>query len=298
MVVRCNVQNGAIANSYWDTQDKKYVVQGYSHQRQAYSSLRIIPYIYVKSDILVRYNETEKKYYTDLLVETDYSNYGSHTTNFNIGVKVTSESSINAIISFFADSIATPIKTASLSTTNEFVSFSIPLNDLTLGKHQIKVQVTVGGASDVAYATVTKIANEIPSILTNEIGNVAQPFTTTYQVYDDDGDSLNVKVKLDGAQIDSKTDVSQHTDIPLSVSSANFNALTYGNHSITIEATDGTNTSTSTIAFIKNSIPTVSLAVHDLGEVLQPTSVNVNYDSADGGAMVIKAYIDGKEIET
>ena len=141
------------------------------------------------------------------------------------------------------------------------------------------------------------MAESVPIIFTNAIGRVTTAFNTVYQVYDEDGDSINLVVRLDNTQIDSKTNAPQNTDITLSVSTSQFNALSYGNHNITIEATDGTNTSTATIVFTKNSVPTVSISNPQIGEVTEPFTVEVTANSADGDAVTIKAYIDGQEIQ-
>ena len=118
----------------------------------------------------------------------------------------------------------------------------------------------------------------------------------TYQVYDDDGDDLDVTIKLDGTTISTIHNAEQNVDLPLALTAQQFANINYGDHSIVIEVTDGVNTSTVTLPFTKNSVPTISLDVHELDVQLEPFSVEVTTNSADGENITVRAYIDNQEI--
>ena len=260
-----------------------------------------IPAIYLHGDeVPVRYDSEADKYYLDFSVETEYQDYGRHNKGFTVGLKINCSTNIgDTTVKVYADNGTTALATLTVSEFNQFVNVNIPnsaLSDLALGNHTLTLKTDTLGILSSANITFTKTADSVPTILSESIGHVSQPINTTYQVYEDDGDSIDVVIKLDGTQIQSITDAPQHSDIPLTLSVSQFSALAYGNHSIVIEATDGANTSTTELPFVKNSEPEIALNVHDLGEVIAPVSVVATYSNADGEEITITADIDGREI--
>ena len=289
-------------SSYSETKNRYHCqyTDAYYVGSEAYPEYTI-PVIYLAgNNVPVRIDLETNKYYLDFSVETQYQDYGKHNRGFTVKIKVNCGTAIDdTVVKAYIDNGETAVFTSTISEFNQFVDLTIPdsaLTSLGVGNHTIRFETDTCGILGSTSITYEKTVDSVPTILTNSIGNVVQAFSTTYQVYDDDGDNLDVIVKLNGTQIDSKTDVSQHTDISLSVTASQFSALNYGNHTIVIEVTDGINTATSTLPFVKNSVPAISLNIHDLGEVLQPVSVIATYSSADGDNITIKAYIDNQEI--
>jgi len=265
--------------------------------------LNVIPVVYVSSGLPVEYNPSTSKYYlADYGISTKYSDYGTHKKGFDFEIKIDSgDTTGTATVSAYIDNSTTAVKTFSVSTYNEFTSLTFNDNDLSslsLGNHTVSLKCDKDGAFASTSFVFQKSADTIPVILSNVIGHVVEVFTTTYQVYDEDGDDLDVTVKIDNVVVDTQTDVTQHVDLSYTITSALFTNLTYGNHTLTIEVTDGVNTTTDNIVFTKNSLPELTLNIHDLGEVTEPVSVVATYSSADGDEIAIKAYIDGQEITT
>ena len=130
----------------------------------------------------------------------------------------------------------------------------------------------------------------------DDIGRKTEAFATVYQVYDENGDNVDVTIKLDNTTIETISNAQQRVDLNLEITEQLFSTLDYGNHVLTIEATDGTYTTTKNIVFIKNSIPTVSMSALPSGLITRPFSVTVNYDNADGEEVTISADIDGVPI--
>lgn len=263
--------------------------------------LYTIPAIYLHGDeVPVRYDSEADKYYLDFSVETEYQDYGRHNKGFAVGLKINCSTNIgDTTVKVYADNGTTALATLTVSEFNQFVNVNIPnsaLSDLALGNHTLTLKTDTLGILGSANITFTKTTDSVPTILSESIGHVSQPINTTYQVYEDDGDSIDVVIKLDGTQIQSITDAPQHSDILLTLSVSQFSALAYGNHSIVIEATDGVNTSITELPFVKNSEPEIALNVHDLGEVIAPVSVVATYSNADGEEITITADIDGREI--
>lgn len=177
------------------------------------------------------------------------------------------------------------------------ITVNIPTNvfeALSIGQHTITITASDGIKTGTATPTFQRIEISAPVITCEDAGNVLNGFTTYYQVYDEDGGTVDVNIKLDGATISSATDVSQQVDIPITISDAQVTGLSYGAHSILITATDSDNyTSTRTINFNKKSTPYVAIVNPTIGDVTAPFDIVVNYNSPDGDEVTVKAVIDG-----
>ena len=177
------------------------------------------------------------------------------------------------------------------------ITVNIPANvfeALSIGQHTITITASDGIKTGTATPTFQRIEISAPVITCEDVGNVLNGFTTYYQVYDEDGGTVDVNIKLDGATISSATDVSQQADIPITISDAQVTGLSYGAHSILITATDSDNyTSTRTINFNKKSTPYVAIVNPTIGDVTAPFDIVVNYNSPDGDEVTVKAVIDG-----
>lgn len=177
------------------------------------------------------------------------------------------------------------------------ITVNIPANvfeALSIGQHTITITASDGIKTGTATPTFQRIEISAPVITCEDVGNVINGFTTYYQVYDEDGGTVDVNIKLNGATISSATDVSQQVDIPITISDAQVTGLSYGAHSILITATDSDNyTSTRTINFNKKSTPYVAIVNPTIGDVTAPFDIVVNYNSPDGDEVTVKAVIDG-----
>lgn len=268
--------------------------------QDAYASkLHFYPTIYVRgADIPVTYDAETQKYYLDYGFEVRYADYGKHKSGFDFEVKLSGStvSGVTTIKAYIDNALA---QTFEVETYNAYVTLRFSdavISALASEPHTVRLEASTYGISASDTFSFTKVAESVPVVLTNAIGHVAETFSTVYRVFDEDGDSLDVTIKLNGSVLNTYHDVEQNTDLTYSLPVATFNALVYGEHTLSISATDGTNIVTNDIRFTKNSIPSVVLQSHDLGEIVQPTSVNVDYSSADGDNITIKAYIDNQEI--
>ena len=257
----------------------------------------IVPVIYVNSNIPVTYNSG--KYQLDYNISTQYSDYGNHKAGFDVKVQISYSGSDETTIKAYVDDNVSAIKTFSVSQYNQYITLSFSdsdLEDLSLGAHQITLEATSGYLIADTSFVYNKVYSSVPNITSNSIGNVVSAFETSYQVYDEDGDNIDVSIKVDNSTVDTRINVEQSVDLTYSMSISTFSSLAYGTHTLTIEANDGTDTSIANIPFIKNSVPTVSLNVSHLGEVTELFSVEVTANSADGDNITLKAYIDNREI--
>ena len=261
-----------------------------------------LPVIYVRGeDAPVIYDAETDRYYLDYAFQVKYEDYGKHKAEFPFSVKIDGETlSGITTIKAYIDGSTEASATFEIETYNEYVNLTLPssvFSGLSKTAHTVLLKAETYGITATASFTFTKIEDSVPVIISNVIGHVAETFATTYQVYDEDEDSLDVAIKIDGNVVETQTDVSQRTDLTYTMPVATFNSLSYGNHTLSITASDGVNTTDTNIQFTKNSVPSISLNKTSLGEVVSPFSIEVTANSADGGAITIKAYIDGKEIE-
>lgn len=86
-----------------------------------------------------------------------------------------------------------------------------------------------------------------------DLGEKNEPFAVHYTVADEDGDSLTVTEKLDGVTTKTRNSVTSGTALTFEAAStaAEFQKILNGQHTITIEVNDGTETAAFTATFTK-----------------------------------------------
>ena len=98
----------------------------------------------------------------------------------------------------------------------------------------------------------TNTAPAINASSTN-LGKQNAPFNFAYTVTDADGDALNVTEKLDGKTAKTRTGVASGTALTFeqTASAAGFQKILNGNHTITVEVSDGKETVSTSATFTK-----------------------------------------------
>lgn len=152
------------------------------------------------------------------------------------------------------------------------------------------------GGSNIGWRPVLEILNAAPSILptSTEYGEKAGAFSIAYTVADEDGDTFNVSVKLDGTEIETHNgqSVGSYTlDL-----TGHWKALTKDMHTITITATDSNEESTTeTYTFVKtNSAPNAPTIVSPIENLRIENNGYIYYTPAkdpDGDTQTIKIEI-------
>lgn len=282
-----------VANSYYTTSSGStgvYVTDSSACGTYIYN---IVPIIFVNSNIPVTL--VDGKYYLAYGLSTPYSDYGSHKLGFDFVVNLNSGDGAQATLNVYAE--GNLIKTTTID-ANKDVTVTLEdseVSGLATGLQTITLTAIQNTVSATTSFTYTKAEDSAPNVLLKEIGSVTEAFTTTYQVYDDGGDSVDVTIKLNDTVIGNVTGAEQKVDLPITVTSEQFDALSYGEHTISVIATDGTNTTTKTETFIKCSQPSVSIQT-EVGTVTAPFSINVDISNNDGSTVTTKVYIDDKEV--
>ena len=95
------------------------------------------------------------------------------------------------------------------------------------------------------------------------LGEKKDKFSFTYVPHDEDGDSMSIVERLDGVAMKSRTGVASGTSLTFECASTDsgFREILNGEHVITIEVSDGTETATFTASFTK--------AVHEASIMLE-----------------------------
>lgn len=135
--------------------------------------------------------------------------------------------------------------------------------------------------SDGAY---TIVWNTPPRISTpsTDLGDRTKAFSTTFQVADDEGDTVSATINLDSTTIQTIASVTLGADNTISIDATTFRNLALGSHTISIIANDGTESVTKTISFQKVSGMGISGSDGDLGNKwMQPTITYQVYDDND-----------------
>lgn len=175
----------------------------------------------------------------------------------------------------------------------------IRLDDYSLGDHTITVTATdSSNASDSVTYYFTK-SNQAPSISGSDLdlGGVFKDVSVDYIVQDADGDSVEVKISLDGVvkQAFTKTSLGVRRTFNLPIKSVSL-----GRHRLVIEARDSQGaSSTRTYRFEKvNSAPVIS--GHDVNLGAKNTAFSYSYTVKDneGDKVKVVEKLNGSIIRT
>jgi len=217
-----------------------------------------------------------------------------HDSDFDISYRVTdSENDTTNIVFKIGNREIASVSDVDLDT---ILTQEILVNGLPAGQNTLTAIATDSQGNATTQTLVFNISTT-PVITADEISDKAEPFNVSFMVDDEDGDDLNVEVKLDATRIFTQVNAPHNTVINAPVSSTIFNNLTYGVHIVTIVVVDSNNvTATKELPFRKCSIPSVRIVTDIPHEIDGEFSFDVEYDNADGSEVTIKAYINGQEI--
>lgn len=176
--------------------------------------------------------------------------------------------------------------------------FIIPIKDYKLGKHSIEITATdINGAKSNRLYTFQKV-NSAPVISGEDknLGYKNTAFTYTYQIHDDEKDSVKVIEKLNGIVIRTLTNATLDTDLSITISDETIKDLEINTeNTIEIEASDGTATSFRRVTFVRNNMPPIiSDKDKDLGEVTNSLTYEFSATDPEKDKMTASIYLDDK----
>lgn len=176
--------------------------------------------------------------------------------------------------------------------------FIIPIKDYKLGKHTIEITATdINGAKSNRLYTFQKV-NSAPVISGEDknLGYKNTAFTYTYQIHDDEKDSVKVIEKLNGIVIRTLTNATLDTDLSITISDETIKDLEINTeNTIEIEVSDGTATSFRRVTFVRNNMPPIiSDKDKDLGEVTNSLTYEFSATDPEKDKMTASIYLDDK----
>lgn len=158
------------------------------------------------------------------------------------------------------------------------------------------------GASGSYWYVYEGIANQEPTISGKDenLGGKTSPFAKSFTVNDSDtGQSLDVKVKLNGVQISSISNATRGQDYTVDIDQKTFDSLDVGKvNTIEISVNDGQGaTAVRRWTFTRtNSNPIVKMVNTNLGAQNKTFDINFNATDPDGDPITSKVFVDDIQV--
>ena len=232
--------------------------------------------------------------YNDAPVVTATQDSTVHYDDFDVTYTVTDseDDTVNLTFKIGEATVATVTDVEKDTTLTQ----SINISGETHGNKTLSI-VATDSQGQTSTTTLDFVISTFPVITAEEIGGKTEAFTSTFTVDDADGDDLSVIATLGLVELVNLSNAPHNTPITLDITSAIFNGLEYGNHTINISVTDsGGATTTENVTFQKRSMPTMTINTPIPHEIDQELVISVTYDNADGTEVVLRALIDGVEV--
>ena len=238
---------------------------------------------------------------TDPLISDSNRDLGDKNSNFTIEYTVDDADS---------GDVLTATESIDGRTTKSFAptrklknSINVPVDELSLGKHTVKVVVSDGQGGTASRTWTFTRTNSAPTIsgVDANLGDKNLAFAYEYTVNDADGDALTVKEELNDTELRTINNAPRGEKLTISITSAQLYALGLNTvNTLKITVTDGKGgTAYRRLTFKRtNSAPSISGQDTDLG--LQTGSFAEEYTVTDveGDNVVVTEYIDDKQIRS
>ena len=279
------------------------VYSGNSSHRavRGYSSARLWNHYATTRDVSVGFRPVLEILNTDPLISDSNRDLGDKNSNFTIEYTVDDADS---------GDVLTATESIDGRTTKSFAptrklknSINVPVDELSLGKHTVKVVVTDGQGGTATRTWTFTRTNSAPTIsgVDANLGDKNLAFAYEYTVDDADGDALTVKEELNDTELRTINNAPRGEKLTISITSAQLYALGLNTvNTLKITVTDGKGgTAYRRLTFKRtNSAPSISGQDTDLG--LQTGSFAEEYTVTDveGDNVVVTEYIDDKQIRS
>jgi len=194
--------------------------------------------------------------------------------------------------------------TKSFAPTRKSVNrISVPVDELSLGKHTVKVVVTDGHGGTATRTWTFTRTNSAPSIsgVDANLGDKNLGFTYEYTVDDADGDAVNVTEELNNEVIRTINNAPKGDPLGVAITSEMLYALDLNSvNTIKITATDGKGgTSYRRLTFKRtNTAPSISGQDTDLGHKTGSFAEAYTVSDVEGDNVVVTEFVDDKQIRT
>ena len=238
---------------------------------------------------------------TDPLISDSDRDLGDKNSNFTITYTVDDSDSGDVLTA--TESIDGQT-TKSFAPTRNFVNtITVPVDELSLGSHTVKVVVTDGQGGTATRTWTFTRTNAAPTISGTDtnLGDKNLGFTYQYTVDDADGDTLTVVEALNDETLRTINNAPRGEALNVTVTGEKLYSLSLNSvNTITITATDGKGgTAYRRLTFKRtNSAPAISGTDTDLGLKTGSFAENYTITDVEGDNVVVTEFVDDDEIRS
>ena len=238
---------------------------------------------------------------TDPLISDSDRDLGDKNSNFTIEYTVDDADSGDVLTA--TESLDGQTTKSFAPTRKSKNTISVPVDELSLGKHTVKVVVSDGQGGTATRTWTFTRTNSAPTISGTDtnLGDKNLAFAYQYTVNDADGDTLTVKEELNDTELRTINNAPKGETLSISITAEQLYNLGLNSvNTLKITVTDGKGgTAYRRVTFKRtNSAPSISGQDTDLG--LQTGNFAEEYVVTDveGDNVVVKEFVDDKQIRS
>ena len=238
---------------------------------------------------------------TDPLISDSDRDLGDKNSNFTITYTVDDSDSGDVLTATESIDGQTPKSFA--PTRNSVNTITVPVDELSLGSHTVKVVVTDGQGGTATRTWTFTRTNAAPTISGTDtnLGDKNLGFTYQYTVDDADGDTLTVVEALNDETLRTINNAPRGEALNVTITGEKLYSLSLNSvNTITITVTDGKGgTACRRLTFKRtNSAPAISGADTDLGLKTGSFAENYTITDVEGDNVVVTEFVDDDEIRS
>ena len=273
-----------------------------SRAYRGYSSARLwYCYIATYQNALVGFRPVLEVLNTDPLISDSDRDLGDKNSNFTITYTVDDSDSGDVLTA--TESIDGQTTKSFAPTRNSVNTITVPVDELSLGSHTVKVVVTDGQGGTATRTWTFTRTNAAPTISGTDtnLGDKNLGFTYQYTVDDADGDTLTVVEALNDETLRTINNAPRGEALNVTITGEKLYSLSLNSvNTITITVTDGKGgTAYRRLTFKRtNSAPAISGADTDLGLKTGSFAENYTITDVEGDNVVVTEFVDDDEIRS
>ena len=238
---------------------------------------------------------------TDPLISDSDRDLGDKNSNFTITYTVDDSDSGDVLTA--TESSDGPTTKSFAPTRNSVNTITVPVDELSLGSHTVKVVVTDGQGGTATRTWTFTRTNAAPTISGTDtnLGDKNLGFTYQYTVDDADGDTLTVVEALNDETLRTINNAPRGEALNVTITGEKLYSLSLNSvNTITITVTDGKGgTAYRRLTFKRtNSAPAISGTDTDLGLKTGSFAENYTITDVEGDNVVVTEFVDDDEIRS
>lgn len=273
-----------------------------SRANRGYTSARIWRYLNASIQIAnLGFRPVLEVLNTDPLISDSDRDLGDKNSNFTITYTVDDSDSGDVLTA--TESIDGQTTKSFAPTRNSVNTITVPVDELSLGSHTVKVVVTDGQGGTATRTWTFTRTNAAPTISGTDtnLGDKNLGFTYQYTVDDADGDTLTVVEALNDETLRTINNAPRGEALNVTITGEKLYSLSLNSvNTITITVTDGKGgTAYRRLTFKRtNSAPAISGTDTDLGLKTGSFAENYTITDVEGDNVVVTEFVDDDEIRS